>query len=408
VNEIKKIGKNKKVIENLIKSYCPSVFGYDRVKEALLLACVGGVEKTNPKDKKFDRGSIHVLLIGSPSTSKTTLAKFIVNNKYPKSRYGVASSSSQAGLGLAMVKDPETENWMVSAGLLPLCHQGCLILDEADKTDKENLYNLDSVMENQVLNVNKAGLSISLPSKTTVIAVANPKMSRWDKYADLKDQIEFTEVTLSRFDVKFAFDDIPNEKIDAKICDMMVGNKDKKSVPIPADKLIKYLIYTKRLRPKLSSISIKTLKDYYIKLRTNSSAKTGVLQITPRQFGSLIRLTEAYAKLRLGNETIKKDSEMAINLFEYYLQTFAFDEKTGMIDIDKGEGRASKTTRDKHYRILEIFKDLNQQFNGKVPEADFFKACSNEFNSTDVEKWLEKAKQEGKIFEPKPKQFGLM
>jgi replicative DNA helicase Mcm len=395
------------LIGNLVKSYCPSVFGYEKVKEALLLSCVGGVEKTNPKDKKFDRGSIHVLLIGCPATSKTTLAKFITNNKFPRSKYAVASSSSQAGLGLAMVKDPETENWMVSAGVLPLASGSSAIIDEYDKTDKENLYNLDSVMENQVLNVNKAGLSISLPAKTTVIAIANPKMSRWDKFTDLKDQIEISEVSLSRFDIKFAFDDVPDEELDGKICDMMVGEFETKDIPIQSDNLIKYLIYAKRLKPKISKDSIATLKTYYVKLRTSSSSKNGVLQITPRQFGSLIRLTEAYAKLRLAEETTKEDSDMAINMFEYYLQTFALDE-SGQIDIDKAEGRTSKISRNKYFRMLEIMKNL-QDVMGIVPEKDFKEECMKEgFTDTDITKWLEGSMSEGKVLEPKPKLYKVI
>ena len=53
----------------LIKSFAPEVYGLDSVKESLILGLAGGVRSRNK------RGSVNILLLGDPSTAKSTLLK---------------------------------------------------------------------------------------------------------------------------------------------------------------------------------------------------------------------------------------------------------------------------------------------------------------------------------------------
>jgi replicative DNA helicase Mcm len=376
-------------------------------KLGLLLACVGGVTKRNPIDKKLKRGLINLMYIGEPSTAKTTLGKF-VTNYYPKSKYALCSSSSQAGLGLGLMKDKDTESWLISAGVLVQAHKSIAVLDEAEKTGDhpETLYSLDSVMESQELNINKVGFSITVPTETTVILICNPKLSRWDTRLSLKEQVPFNEVTLSRIDLKFAFMDIPNKERDNKINKRLYGGEKLKS-PLSSEFLIKYLLYAKKIEPKLTKKTFQQLNKYYLDLREKSKQQEGILQITPRQFDTLIRLSEAFAKLRLSEEINIEDTKNSIKIFEYYLQTFAFDERTGMMDIDKAEGRTPVTTRNKISTMLNILKDLQARMK-LVPKKDFEYACSTKFRPDEIEDWLKKAKTEGIIFEPKPNMFEIV
>lgn len=65
IRKIKEIVENPKCRYNLIESIAPSIYGYDRVKEAILLQMVGGVQKVR-NDGIISRGDMHVLLVGDP------------------------------------------------------------------------------------------------------------------------------------------------------------------------------------------------------------------------------------------------------------------------------------------------------------------------------------------------------
>jgi len=253
---------------------------------------------------------------------------------------------------------------------------------------------------------------MTLPSMTSVLAIANPTGSRFDRYKSIKDQIKLTEVTLSRFDLKFVFKDIPDKEKDTKITEKMGGfiNENCKSEKvIDPIFLAKYIIYAKQFNPKLTKGSFDKLQEYYIDLRTKSGE--GALQITPRQFDGLMRLTEAYAKLRLSVITTEQDAKNAINMFEFYLQTLGFDPETGKMDIDRAEGRTDKKTRDKFTTVKDIISMLEIETKDEclskktsydgVPEEKIIEACKKE-GIKDIDTVLEKMATEGILLRPKP------
>lgn len=63
-----------------------------------------------------------------------------------------------------------------------------------------------------------------------------------------------------------------------------------------------------------------------------NSAKT--ITATPRQLESLIRISEALARMRLSNKVESCDAEEAVRLIRTAMQQSATDPKTGEIDMD--------------------------------------------------------------------------
>ncbi|MBI2575415.1 hypothetical protein HYV82_06035, partial [Candidatus Woesearchaeota archaeon] len=63
--KIIELSQDIRVYEKLIGSIAPSIYGYERIKEALVLQLLGGVQKKR-KDGVTTRGDIHVLLVGDP------------------------------------------------------------------------------------------------------------------------------------------------------------------------------------------------------------------------------------------------------------------------------------------------------------------------------------------------------
>lgn len=63
---IKKLSKEPKIIEKVIDSIAPSIYGHTEVKEAIALQLFGGASNKQLPDGMKIRGNIHVLLIGDP------------------------------------------------------------------------------------------------------------------------------------------------------------------------------------------------------------------------------------------------------------------------------------------------------------------------------------------------------
>lgn len=69
LDKILELAADPKVYDRLIGSLAPSIYGHDRVKEALLLQLFGGIRK-HRDDGVITRGDIHILLIGDPGGGK--------------------------------------------------------------------------------------------------------------------------------------------------------------------------------------------------------------------------------------------------------------------------------------------------------------------------------------------------
>lgn len=94
--QIKELAEDPLVMQRLISSLAPSIYGHEQIKEALLLQMMGGVRKVR-KDKVSSRGDIHILLLGDPGSGKSQLLKRM-SVVAPKARYVAGRGASGAGL----------------------------------------------------------------------------------------------------------------------------------------------------------------------------------------------------------------------------------------------------------------------------------------------------------------------
>ncbi|MFH1671691.1 MAG: ATP-binding protein [Candidatus Portnoybacteria bacterium] len=84
------------VYDLLRESIAPTIYGHDRIKDALVLQIFGGVRKIR-EDGVVTRGDTHILLIGDPGTGKSQLVKRL-SNVAPKARFVSGKGVSGARL----------------------------------------------------------------------------------------------------------------------------------------------------------------------------------------------------------------------------------------------------------------------------------------------------------------------
>lgn len=406
--EIKKIAYSEKPLHILTNSIAPSIYGHDKVKEALVLQLAGGCQKIRP-DGVTTRGDMHVLLIGDPGSGKSQLLKRI-SKVAPKARFTSGKGATAAGLTASVVKDEFLGGWSLEAGTLVLANKGFAIIDELDKMGKEDRSALHEALEQQTISISKANIQATLRCETTVLAAANPKFGRFDPYDLVANQINLPPTLINRFDLIFPIKDLPNREKDEKTASFILSlhkNPEKGTSDIPTNLLKKYFSYIRnKVHPKITTAAIEEIKDYYVRMRNSGNAdEAGIksIPITARQLEALIRLAEAASKIRLGKNVTKKDAQKSIELVDYCLNQIAKDSETGKIDIDRLTSRITATQRSSISIIKEIIGTLEQQLGIKIiPTENIVEAAKEKNVPTEkTEEILEKLRRSGDIFEPK-------
>ncbi|MEK6900123.1 MAG: minichromosome maintenance protein MCM [Nanoarchaeota archaeon] len=409
MEEITKIAKSPDPLLLLAESLAPSIYGHDKIKEAIILQLAGGCRKIRP-DGVTTRGDMHMLLIGDPGSGKSQLLKRI-SQIAPKARFVSGKGASGAGLTASVVKDEFLGGWSLEAGTLVLANRGFAVIDEMDKMGKEDTAALHEALEQQTISIAKANIQATLHCETTVLAAANPKYGRFDPYELIAKQIDLPPTLINRFDLIFPVKDLPNREKDGITASFILDfHKDPKKAiaKISTELMKKYFAYIRaKIIPKMSDAAIEEIKEYYVSMRNSGNSEEGGIKsipITARQLEALVRLSEASAKIRLAKTVTKKDAQKAIELIDYCLNQIAKDSETGKLDIDRLSGsRITASQRNTISVIKEIIAAMEEQLNSKIiPVENIIEAAKEKTIPPEkVEETLEKLRRSGDIFEPK-------
>ena len=400
--KILELSKDPHIHDKIINSTAPSIRGYRDVKEAIALQLFGGAVKELEDGTRL-RGDIHILIVGDPGIGKSQILKY-VSKLAPRSVYTSGKGTSGAGLTAAAIRD-ELGGWSLEAGALVLGDQGSVCVDELDKMRSEDRSALHEALEQQTVSIAKAGIMATLNTRCSVLAAANPKFGRFDRYKSLADQIDLPAPILSRFDLQFVIEDKPNVDNDRAIAQHILKIHESSNVDyeIEPELLRKYIAYArKNIHPRLTPEAMKVLEEFYVSVRMGGVEEDTPVPITARQLEAIIRLAEASAKLQLKDEVDAHDAERAITLQRKCLEAVGMDPETGKIDIDKVEGRTPTSDRDRMNKVLEEIGLLEQEFvNVPVEILKEHLSENYEMSGEKVDTLLKTLKNKGLIYEPR-------
>ncbi|MFH1733088.1 MAG: ATP-binding protein, partial [bacterium] len=296
----------------------------------------------------------------------------------PRAQYSAGKGSTVAGLTVAVVRDELSGGgFTAQAGALVLADGSILILDDADKLEPEDFQALNEALEDGSLHVHKGGINQKFSTRCSVIALCNPKKIRFDDYKPLFEQIGIPADTLSRFDLIFKIQDVPDPVKDRLVSEHQArqwaryenndgnsnSNQQDGSGLLSQGKLSKYLQFAKTFRPRTTPEVRKLIVDYYLSLRKMDITKT--ISTTPRQNNGVYRLVKAVAKLRLSDECTMEDVRVAIEIHAASLEVIR-DPTSGKIDVDILHGMG-KSQRERIKLIMGAIRTLQGSNGGTVP-----------------------------------------
>jgi DNA replication licensing factor MCM7 len=309
-------------------------------------------------------------------------------------------------------------------------------MDENDRTA------IHEVMEQQTVSVAKAGIVATLNARSAVLAAANPLYGRYNRRKSLSENVNLPNSLLSRFDLMFLILDIADVERDTALARHVTfvhqnegtdnnpdrdgaeimnnerdgeeeeddefgpGNNNETDNALPASTVVtsgllrEYISRARKHQPFVPPDVAPYIVEAYVSLRsqdTGKQTKNGDQTVmTARQLLSILRLSQALARLRFSDYVAREDVDEAIRLTHM--------SKSSLTDHDQGPGGDQGSSKrkwggeDVTSRIFNIIRDYasssrSSRIELKLVEAmvlrkgfteQQLKQCLEEYQSLDI------------------------
>jgi len=379
----------------LANAVCPSIEGHLQVKKGILLMLISGLRKVTGEEGMKLRGDVNVLLVGDPATGKSQFLKW-VSSFLPRAVYTSGKTSSAAGLTASVTREQDLNNEkVIEPGALMLADNGICCIDEFELMDEKDRVAIHEAMEQQTITLSKAGMQATLNARTAILAASLPRNHRYKDTLPFEKNVDLSPPIMSRFDLKFVLRDVANPVDDATVAAHITKMHQGVSIATPESitqlELQQYIALARQQKPKITPGARVRLGKRYKQMRQEQGRG-----VTVRQLESLLRLSEAVARVHLGdhvtpefvdqafalvNSTRTKMADKEIGLDEGMPAEEAEADAQADLDAgdegaagdDKGARRKVKLNFSEYQRIgrmLAQYLEEKQKENESVTEGD--------------------------------------
>jgi len=271
----------------------------------------------------------------------------------------------------------------------------------------EDRSSMHEVMEQGTCSIAKAGVNLTLEAKCSVLAAANPKYGKYDEDLTIADNINLPPALLSRFDIIWLITD----KVDTiqdlakaqHILKSFRGQTRLSTVSYSEKELMGYLNYIRDLKPTLDDETAKQIQKFYQKMRTTSNNDKDSLPVGIRQLESIIRMSQAHAKLHFRNKVTEDDIEKVFSLLEDSYKSFgkSLTEDDWMNADITGYTTTTMTKEKLANTIWNKLSDKTKEENVYMPIFTKELAKTDKFDIIDAQKWFLQWEQEGVVLKNK-------
>ena len=255
--------------------------------------------------------------------------------------------------------------------------------------NKLDISSMHEAMEQQTVSRAVAGINLTLPAKTSILAAANPKFGKYDPAESLGENINVPPALLSRFDLIWLIKDKVDLHIDmAKANHILNTYSDDVTIEKPymtPRQLMAYINLVRESKPKLSGEIRKEVLKIYEKMRQLSKEDESALAIGTRQLEALIRLSMAHAKLLFKPKADVEDVRAVRDILNDMFATFGLDMDKGSFDQSLLTGVTGKETKE---QVANRVWAESSDPNGDVTLTNFMKSLAESitFDETSAKK----------------------
>lgn len=393
--KIKDLARNPKIYEMIRDSIIPSLYGHEDIKEALSLQLFGGVTK-EIKNVNNIHGGINILIVGDPGIGKTHIlegaSKLALNGVFLDCNKGYATDSEdnlkEYNLQ-SIIRD--TRN----------CEETLVCLDEMVIKPEATITLKEVIGKKTAFNTKEEVLNL-LNSNFPILAAIKPKYGRFDIYKPILEQIVLPSDVLACFDLIYTVEDRPQKQKDKEIANFILKFHQDNQIKteIDFDLLRKYISYAGKIQPKLTNEAADLIQEYYIILRNSEEYEyEWLVPITTRQLESLVKLSEASARIRLSKEITIIDVKRVLRMYCRCIKTMGYEPENCIHDTTFFiEGKSEVDTK-KVFDLIRLTAERSLGYasiNVIVSEINTKLGLSQ----SQAEKIITKLKRKGAIYEP--------
>lgn len=400
----------------------------EKVLEAAV-AWLFGAPRAETDEGQY-RGDIHFGIIGDPGTGKSTLLHAL-SEIAPLCEFRSGTGLSKVGLTAAAIQEEFAgkSKWTLEPGILPRANGGHCIIDEVDDVIDGKTKAIHDALENdQMVKVDKAGMSANLQTRTALLASGNPVHGRFDRHETIADQVDLDPALISRMDILL---DLP-DKVDRET-DRMKGEHylesydevsrkalyedgeidsepemDAAEREVCVEVLRAWVAYAREnVNPVLTEESKEELLDFYLEVRnlngqydSDEPDMEGAIPATPRKIGAGVRIATAFARAELSETVTRRHAKRAKELSKSVIG-LNYDPETGEFDAGKTDTGQPKSQRDRIRTMKELVDDVAEEYDEGAPiDVVVERAEDIGISESKAEHEIEKLKQKGELYEP--------